>query len=284
MTLHPDAAAFLEELPLLGLPPSSGAGPEAMRQRYRTLCAHYAGDTAPCERVVDVPGPVPMRVYGEGSKTLVWYHGGRMITGDLETHDGLCRRLARATGRRVVAVHYRRGPEHPFPAAIEDAVAAARCQDGDVALGGDSAGAALALLAALEPGISAEALLLVYPMLDATRSLPSHETYRNGPGTSSLDIAEGYRLWLPAGADARNPRISPLFAGGLERLPRTWVLTVEHDSLRDEGVELATRLRQARVPVIHAHYAGLIHGFLTFPARFAAAGQAVEEMVGFLAA
>lgn len=280
-TLHPDCLAYLEELRELSMPAST---PEEVRARYRFLCERYAGPRIDV-RVEDVSGPVPMRLYGEGERLLVWFHGGRMVSGDLETHDWLCRALARESEGRVLAVDYRLAPEHRSPAALEDASAAlrfARTLSGKVSTGGDSAGAALALAAALDdPGALSE-LVLIYPMIDATCSLPSHSEFENGPGTSGRDIVLGYEWWLPADADRRDARVSPLHAEGFEKLPRTLLVTCGVDPLRDEGMELVQRLSTARLEVEHVHYSTLLHGFLTYPARFGAAQDAIAEIAAFV--
>jgi acetyl esterase len=279
--LHPDCLAYLEDLRELSMP---AATPEQVRARYRFLCRRYAGPPIGV-RVEDAGGPAPMRLYGEGERLLVWFHGGRMVSGDLETHDWLCRALARESGGRVLAVDYRLAPEHRFPAALEDASAAlrfARTLSGKVAAGGDSAGAALALAAALDEPNPLAGLVLIYPMIDATCSLPSHREFENGPGTSGRDIALGYDWWLPTDADRRDARVSPLHAAGFEKLPRTLVVTCGVDPLRDEGLALVERLSAARLEVEHVHYATLLHGFLTYPARFAAAHDAGAEIAAFV--
>lgn len=278
-TLHPDCLSYLEDLRELAMP---AATPAEVRARYRFLCERYAGPRIDV-RVEDVNGPVPMRLYGEGERLLVWFHGGRMVSGDLETHDWLCRALARESEGRVLAVDYRLAPEHRFPAALEDASAAlrfARTLSGKVSAGGDSAGAWLALAAALEKPGQVSTLVLIYPMIDATCSLASHREFENGPGTSGRDIVLGYEWWFGPGA-ARCA--SPLRAEGFEKLPRTFVLTCGVDPLRDEGMDLVQRLSKARLEVEHVHYSTLLHGFLTYPARFRAADEAIREAARFTA-
>lgn len=296
MDLHPDAAAYLEELSRLNLPDTSGGDVQAIRTRYSVLCSHFAGTRIAMERIEETAGPVPMRRYvPEGSvpeRALVWFHGGRMISGSLDTHDAACRMLAAASGWTVLSVDYRLGPEHPFPAAVDDAEAAVRFAlsgHGQVAVGGDSAGGSLALDAALQcsgsfrgPG-SLRALLLVYPMLDATMSLPSHAEFARGPWTSSADIAAGYDLWLPEGCDRRSPRVSPRFAEDLSGLPPSWILVSGIDPLRDEGLEIARRIRAAGVRAECMRVERQIHGFLTYPKRFAAAREAAGSIASFLA-
>jgi acetyl esterase len=198
-----------------------------------------------------------------------------MISGDLETHDSLCRHLAAASGWQVLAVDYRLGPEHPYPAAVEDAMRVVTEIAPRAALGGDSAGASLAL-----SGFTREtpALVLIYPMVDATRGCESHAEFRTGPGTSSEDIRYGYDQWLPPGADPRDPRVSPLFDPRLVEAPRSLVVTCGVDPLRDEGLLLRDRLPRCE----HLHFEGEVHGFLTYPARFAAAGRTIAAMANFL--
>ena len=282
--LHPDCQAFLEEVARLNIPASTV---EEIRARYRRLCRHFAGPRAEGVETSEIEAPVRARLYATSpaAPLLVWFHGGRMISGDLETHDAVCRLLASRSGWRVLIVDYRLAPEHPFPAAVEDASAAlafARAMSPAVAIGGDSAGASLALAAALTAPQSAAALVLIYPMIDATCHLPSHAEFRAGPGTSSEDIRLGYTLWLPPGADARDPRISPLFSPSFAGLPPTFLLTAGIDPLRDEGVRLAARLIESEVPLTHTHYPRHLHGFLTYPARFTAAGEAVAHAAAFL--
>ncbi len=263
--LHPECAAFLDTLARLDL----SADPRA---RYRHLCARFA---APLPASVAVHDEPPLRWYTPQSPAaaLLWLHGGRFISGGLDTHDSLCRLLADATGRTVIAVDYRLAPEHTFPAAIEDSSAAlldAAARHKRIAIGGDSAGAALALTAALDSRVPLDGLILAYPMIDATCHLPSHFEFELGPGPSSLDMRAGWDAWLPAGLDRRNPRISPMFAEDLSVLPRTLLITAALDPLRDEGLSLASRLAQASVPLTHIHHPNHIHGFLTYPAAFAA--------------
>ncbi len=282
--LHPDCIAYLEDLAALGLPANTV---HEIRARYRTLCARYAGPLVPVARIVHLSAPVHARLYenNPAAPLLVWFHGGRIISGDLDTHDSLCRQLAKSSGWRVLSVAYRLAPEHPYPAAIEDAreaIALAGTLSRAVALGGDSAGASLALSMALEAMPPAKALVLVYPMIDAACSSPSHREFLQGPATSSQDIRFGYHLWLPPDADPRDPDISPFYAADLRALPATFLLTAGIDPLRDEGLALAARIREAGRPLTAIHEPTHIHGFLTYPARFEAARRAIRDIAAFL--
>lgn len=272
--MHADCVAYLEALRALQMPAGT---PEEVRARYRAQCALWAG-----ERVdVGTSEVACGRVYGAGGPLLVWFHGGRMVSGDLETHDALCRGLAAASGWRVMGVDYRLAPEHRHPAQLEDARAALRwaaTMSERVAVGGDSAGATLALVTAMERVIDLEALVLVYPMLDATQEHASHAEFAEGPGTSARDIRLGYEWWLGESADRRDWRVSPRFGDGWEALPPAFVLTCGVDPLRDEGIELAGRLSG----VVHEHYADHLHGFMTYPGRFQAAQTASGQIARFL--
>lgn len=213
-------------------------------------------------------GGVPVRVYQpEARPVVVYLHGGGFVICDLETHDSLVRRLAAATGACVVAVDYRRAPEDPWPAAVDDAVAVLTAlasgetsvaERGDpLAVAGDSAGGMLAVLAALRlPRIPLVAQLLMCPNADPTLALPSVAEF--GGGTLRLWI----NAWLPDPAVRASPEVN-LLAADLRGLPPTLLVTAEHDALRDEGEALAARLTDAGVPVRHWREAGAEHNFPT---------------------
>jgi len=272
--LAPDSAAYLTEIARLNLPARTI---DQIRARYRRLCAHFAPPRLEVAGVVD---NARTRLYANSDRApvLVWFHGGRMISGDLETHDALCRQLVHHSGWRVLAVDYRLAPEHPYPAAFEDAALAlhaAHLLSPTVAVGGDSAGAILAIDAARS---RAAAMVLIYPMIDATLSCPSHAEFRIGPGPSSEDMRFGYDLWLQPGTDRRNPRVSPLFETNPAALPPAFVAVSGVDSLRDEGLRFAQKLSSPTL----ALYEGEVHGFLTCAARFRAAGDVIERIAAFL--
>lgn len=273
--LNAESEAFLGQVRALGL--KSGTI-EEIRARYRILTQHFAG-TPP--DVVETRQVGSYRWYSkQGSRdTLVWLHGGRFISGDLDTHDSLCRMLAAETGWAVMAVDYRLAPEHQFPAALEDSVEAvgraldeAASEERRVAMGGDSAGAALALAAALEistrrPG-ALEALVLAYPMIDAECGSVSYGEFATGPGPPGDDMRQGWAHYLGKGVDPRDERVSPLYSGRLAALPRCLLWTAGVDPLRDEGLDLASRMAESGVELRHEHLPRMIHGFLTYPAAF----------------
>lgn len=282
MPLDPEIQKYLER-----------AGPRGEMTVEETRAAYRTASEAAAERwdlalVEDreVAG-VPVRVYATGDSetdpVLVYLHGGRFFSGDLTTHDGACRALAAHSGWRIVAVDYRLAPEHPFPAALWDAVAVASAYQesgATVGLGGDSAGGNLAAAAALVlrgRGVALACQLLIYPMLDATCGLPSHIRYRSGYGPGSAEMKRGYAEYLPEGADLEDPRISPLWADDLAGLPPVFVLTAEFDSLRDEGERYAERLAEAGVPTTHVRLEGAIHGVFTLGGALAAGREATRR-------
>jgi len=292
MPLHPEVEAYLERQK--GQPPRSALSVEETRAAYRRV-AELAGPPPPLAALEEeaLPSGVRLRVYQpapeRSGNLLVYFHGGRFFSGDLETHDTVCRCLALASGWEVAAVDYRLGPEHRFPTAVEDAHAAvewAARRAARVAVAGDSAGGSLAAVAALVArdggGPTLVCQALVYPMMDATRSLPSHREFAAGYGPGSEDMRRGYREYLPAGADLKHPYVSPPWADGLAGLPPALVLTAEYDSLRDEGEVYARRMAQAGVPVTLHRYLGMVHGFFQLGGVITAGRAAIAEAGVFL--
>uniref|UniRef100_UPI003563ACCA alpha/beta hydrolase n=1 Tax=Nocardioides sp. TaxID=35761 RepID=UPI003563ACCA len=227
-----------------------------------------AGGTQPIGTVRDLKlGDLPGRLYvPEGAPDvgplLVFFHGGGFMYGDLDSHDASCRFLAERAGVRVVAVDYRMGPEDPFPAAYDDAVAAyswvvshAETLGADrarLAVGGDSAGGNLAALVAIAAAHRGEPLafqLLVYPMTDALHETPSYELFREGFYLTTRFMELANQSYLVDGQDPRDPRVSPLFADLPSGLAPAYVVTAGFDPLRDEGEAYARKLAEAGVRV-----------------------------------
>jgi acetyl esterase/lipase len=234
------------------------------------------------DRVLPGPGgPLAIRIYtpmeraGASWPGLVFFHGGGLVAGSLDTHDGLCRALATAGCCRTVSVSYRLAPEHKFPAAIEDACAATAwvadhaaeigINPERIAVGGDSAGATLAAVvcqwARDRRSIRIAAQLLLCPALDFSRSTSSRREYAKGYLIDEAIMKQDIEHYLDRGARLDDPRISPLRAGDLSALPRTIIHTAEFDPLRDEGREYADRMARAGVAVRHTCHAGMIHYF-----------------------
>ena len=203
-------------------------------------------------------GGVGVRVYHqEGDAVIVFAHGGGFVLGDLDTHDAFARRLAHATGRTVVAVDYRRAPEHPFPAAVEDVLTVLDAQTAArVAVAGDSAGGFLAIQAALARRDRVDAQLLVCPVADVTLPDSQPSIAQKGSGYT-LDIA-GLREWIGWWAPGQAP--NPLTVD-LTGMPRALIAVAEHDPLRDGGSLYAQRLIASGVPVLHRAAGGHVHNF-----------------------
>ena len=206
---------------------------------------------------------------------LVYFHGGGFVAGSLETHDGICRSLANASGCRVIAVDYRLGPEARFPAALLDACAATRwTADHAARLGidarcigvcGDSAGATLAAVVAqtlaAESGPPLALQCLLCPIVDYGAQTPSREAFGSGYLLDRETLQHDLRHYMGEAGDAGDPRISPLRAQRLEGLPPACIHTAECDPLRDEGAAYAERLEGAGVRVSYRCHPGMIHLF-----------------------
>jgi acetyl esterase len=301
--LDPAVQGMLSLLASLDRPPMSAGTPAQARAGFRALTVDLRDPAkvvqvgAVEDRVLALTtGTVAARVYrpeGDGPHpTLVFFHGGGFVIGDLDTHDDQCRWICRESGVVVLSVDYRLAPEAPFPAAVDDCLAATRWAaehvaelGGDparLAVGGDSAGANLAAVVAQElrdaggPPLAAQ--LLVYPATDFVDD--DGQTH-----ASRVANAEGYFLtaddmaWFGenyAGpADRSDPRMSPLL-GRLEGLPPAVVVTAEYDPLRDEGEAYARALEAAGCTVRARRFDGLIHGFFDLSALSPAAADAVR--------
>ncbi|MFC4944697.1 alpha/beta hydrolase [Pseudonocardia sp. GCM10023141] len=248
-------------------------------------------------------GPVPARLYvppsaPERSALLVFFHGGGFVLGSLTSSDPLCRLIAAQSGVRVLSVDYRLAPEHPYPAGLDDSIAAYRAaaaraaefgaDPGLVAVGGDSAGANLALVVAhqaAELGDPVPAFVLaLYPVTDVERVGGSRELFATGFGLTAADLAELERFYLPDGVPVDDVRGAILRAADLSAMPPVYLATAGFDPLRDEGEELAARLRAEGVPVVARRFNGLVHGYASFTAVSAKARDATLDAASALRA
>jgi acetyl esterase len=240
---------------------------------------------------------VPCRLYdprnGHGAPVVVFAHGGGWVLGDLDTHDGLCRRLADRSGCAVLSVAYRLAPEYPWPAAIDDVETAAAWLRRNaaeygvdatrLAIAGESAGGHLAAVVARrarDAGCQYAYQVLVYPVTDPGMDTGSYRAYRE----HGLDPAAMRFFWdafCPDGVDRTHPDASPM-AAKLEGLPPALVVTAEYDPLRDEGEAYATALAEAGVSTVLVRYLGVNHGFLRKLAMFDAAKPAVDQVAAAL--
>ncbi|HWJ78141.1 alpha/beta hydrolase [Ureibacillus composti] len=303
MAIDSQAKFLLEQMEAAGAPPMSSLSPE--EARLTTDFSALAGIPEKVGKVENrvIPGPggdIPVRIYtpnGEGPfPSLVFYHGGGWVIGDLDTVDVPCRLLANRANCVVVSVDYRLAPEHKFPAAADDAYAAAKwvvengpsikVDSSRVAVGGDSAGGNLAAVVSLmardKNEIDLAYQLLIYPVTNH-----SYET------VSYSDNADGYLLtkdsmiwfwdhYLRNPQDGDNPYASPLKAEDLSGLPPALVITAEFDPLRDEGEAYAQRLKEAGVSVEETRYNGMIHGFFWMPGTLDQGMKAVNQAANAL--
>jgi len=258
-------------------------------------------------RPVSIPGPagvIPARHYrppagGSPAPLLVFYHGGGFVFGDLDSHDSACRLICRDAGVHVLAIDYRLAPEHPAPAALDDAYAAYRwarehaaelgADSRRVAVGGDSAGGNLAAVVtrmARDAGDPLPSLQwLIYPITDMRGGFRSRSLLGDGFWLTKHDMDWFTNNYLEgSGLDAADPRVSPLLAGDLSGLSPALVVTAGFDPLRDEGEQYAARLREAGVTVDHRQMPSMIHVFINLNVLGGGVGRANAEMISALRA
>src|SRR4051812_45016105 len=301
MSVHPQVQTLLDRVARSPLPPYHTVSAFVARRIYRDTRAVLA--PKPPE-VADVRllafENYALRVYrpvqDETLPALMYFHGGGWTIGDVDTHDVLCRQLAVGARCVVFSVDYRLAPEYPFPAAVDDCLAAtryvaenaAKLKISGIAVGGDSAGgnlaAAVALLArdARAPAIAFQ--LLIYPATDQRLATQSHE--RNGQGYLLTRDAMLYfrRAYLPNEKDWTDWRASPLLAKSHAGLPPALVITAGYDPLLDEGRAYAEKLRAAGVDVTYREFADMVHGFILFGGVVDTANVAVAECCSALRA
>jgi acetyl esterase len=288
-----------------GSSPTYREPPEARAERAREALV-FRGRAFEVGRIRDltIPGPaghIAARLYvpeevAARSPLLVYLHGGGWVVCDLDTHDNACRFLAREAGVLVLAVDYRLAPEHRFPAAVDDALAAFRfgaenasdlgADPQAIAIGGDSAGGNLAAVVSqltVSDGGPAPAFTLnLYPVTDLSEKRESYRLFGEGFLLTAAQM-DWYRAhYLPDEAAALDPRASPLLADDLSGLPPTYIATAGFDPLRDEGEEYARRLREAGVPVALKRHPGLIHGFLNAVGSTRFGRVAMQDAAGAL--
>ncbi|WP_251970394.1 alpha/beta hydrolase [Sphaerotilus microaerophilus] len=308
--LDPQARALLDLMEARGVPPTHTLTPAEARKFYRERRFFSQPDPPAVGELREllIPGPtgpaspIPARLYrplqaaqqpGE-LPVLVYFHGGGWTIGDLDTHDTLCRQLANGSGCAVVSVDYRLAPEHAFPAAVDDAVAATRWVHQHAAslgldarrigVGGDSAGGNLAAVVALTLRDAARGgvplplrlQLLIYPATDMRAVAPSHTS--NGQGyLLTRESIEYFRShYVPDRAQDSDWRASPVLREDLQDLPPAFVLTAGFDPLRDEGREYADLLSAAGNAVQFVCFERQIHGFITMGRLLDEANTAVD--------
>ncbi|MBG6078685.1 acetyl esterase [Rubrivivax gelatinosus] len=298
--LDPQARALLDLMIDKRVPPVHTLQPAEARRFYAERRAFTQPEPPAVAELRDLAtdAGLALRLYrpAEGVLALlVYFHGGGWTIGDLDTHDVVCRTLALASGCAVLSVDYRLAPEHRFPAAVDDAVAAVRwarreavalgVDPARVAVGGDSAGgnlAAVAAIAARDAHDPLAAQLLIYPVTDMRAVAPSHATNGQGYLLTNDSIAWFRSHYVPDEASWTDWRASPLLAPDLSRLPRALVITAGYDPLRDEGLQYADALSAAGNRVQYVGFERQIHGFVTMGRVLDEAHTALALAGGFL--
>jgi acetyl esterase len=306
--LDPQAKSYLDLLASVGAPPLHSLQAPQARVAYKKARAIAQPEPPHVAQVqaLSAAGPtgdIPLRAYrpkgsvdSEALPVLIFLHGGGWTIGDLDTHDVPCREICNRARCAVIAVDYRLAPEHRFPAAVEDAIAATRwiaahaqqlaLDPRRIAIGGDSAGGNLAAVTALtlrDAGGPPLALqLLIYPATDFRADTPSHA--QNGSGYLLTREAIDYfsNSYLRAPEDIADWRASPVRAQSFRDLPPAFVLTAGYDPLRDEGAQYAQLLRDAGVAVEYVCFEAQIHGFITMSKVIDAAGLAFDRCAAAL--
>ena len=274
----------------------------AFREGARAMARIFDNRDIPVGKVENrmiggAQGEIPARIYtpiAAGASplpTLIYFHGGGFVCGDLDSHDTLCRGLTARSGCRVIAVDYRLAPEHRFPAAIEDGYAALRWIEANapalgvdsnrIAVGGDSAAGNIAavtcLLAKAAGGPAIHFQLLIYPLVQCTEDTPSRSEFADDILVSKDALKFLAMTYFGDVIPETDFRAAPLMASDLSGLPPAYVMTAGRDPLRDEGIQYAERLNAAGVQVERVHYEDMTHAFITMTGVVDTARIAVER-------
>ena len=281
--LDTHAKKILDAMAMTGAGSVSDLTPQQMRDAFSRLAKWVDVKDEPVGLVQDgtLPGPggeLRFRIYRPRHAgrwpALVYFHGGGCVFGSIETHDGICRLLAGGSDCAVISIDFRRAPEHPFPAAVDDAYAATTwvvehaaelgLDPWRIAVGGDSAGGGLAAVVcqmAKRGGPHLALQELFCPVMDMSSETPSRRTLASGYFLDQATIDWMLRHYCPPAMDLTDPRLSPALATDLTDLPPAQIHTAEFDPLRDEGEAYAKALRRAGVAVRYTCHEGMIHHF-----------------------
>ena len=297
MALHPQTAAVLDFMKQLGTPPLHEVTPAEGRANYLAM---RVPSTVQLHEIRDFDaGGVRCRLYrstdDNAAPLLIYYHGGGWVIGDLESHDDICRKLARDAKCSVIAVDYRLAPEHPAPASHEDCIAATKwifanatslaVDPARIAIGGDSAGGNLSAVVSMHAGVKPVFQLLVYPATDMRMGQVSHRENAQGYLLTEDSMKWFVGHYLQGDDTKRNdPLYSPLLSDDatLKKSPPTLVITAEYDPLRDEGEEYAARLNSVGVPTSVVRFRGQIHAFFGMSELLDDAAAAIALSASYL--
>jgi acetyl esterase/lipase len=285
-TLHPQIVKVLEAMAKAELRPIEAMTPTEARAQMEMTARARKAEPLPVAKVDErvIPGPageIRLRLYCPNTAgpvpAIVYYHGGGHVIGSLDTHDLIARNLSAGAGALVASVDYRMGPEHKFPAAVDDSYASLQwvhanapslgADPSRLGVHGDSAGANLAAVVALMArdagGPKIRLQSLVYPVGDYTLSGASYSRYAQGYGLLTRESMAWFAgHYLRSRADAEDWRASPIKASSFSGVAPAIVIVAECDVLHDDGESYADALRRAGVPVEYREYPGMIHGFL----------------------
>ena len=306
-SLDPQVAALLAWVEKAGGPSYVALGAAAARAHYERVAPVLDVAPAPLARVEDLALALPGRTlrvrhyvprehgWADPLPALLYFHGGGFTIGSVDTHDRVCRVLARDGDCAVLSVDYRLAPEHPFPAAVEDAFGALDWLRRDcgalgvdpsrIAVGGDSAGGTLATVAAIRERDAGRPLalqLLVYPGVAGRARSPSHRAFARGFLLDADLVDWFFRNYVPNDADRDDWRFAPLAHPDLRGVAPAWIAVAGHDPLRDDDHAYAARLREAGVPVEAVDYPGMVHAFFQHGGFVPAARQAHADAASAL--
>lgn len=283
-TMSPQVQAAMDaSARLVAAAPPTTNPLEAARINYRQLIP-LADEPQPVRSIKDhivetEEYHIPIRIYNPAGErnlpSIIFFHGGWFIGGDLETHDRPLRALTNATGCIIIAVDYRLAPEHPFPAAINDAYAVLHwvAREGAgfgidpsrLIIAGDSAGGAITTVVARKAaeinGIQVHLQVLLYPVTDSSLQTKSWEEFADGPGITREIAEQAWQMYVPDITERQNGDAAPIFAADLTGSPSALIIVAGYDPLRDEGIAYAARLKQAEVKIEVSVYKGMPHGF-----------------------
>ena len=302
MDLDPQTQLLLDQMNEVDAPPIWDQPIDELRHNFNELVISLQTPGPKLKHIEDrdIPGPhgtIPVRIYWpddapDGALPMfVHFHGSGFVVLGLDSHDNACRELAEGAGCIVVAVNYRKSPEHKFPQPPDDAWAATQWavensaelggDAGRIAVGGDSAGGCLAAVvaqrAAREGAPDIALQLLIYPVTDMSDGTESYRRFADGFSLTADMMRWFIRCYLNSDDEKTDPTAAPLRAGDLSGVASALILTASHDPLLDDGIQYGEKLRAAGVAVTHSDYAGQIHGFWNFTDRIDAAFEARAE-------